>query len=311
MRFLKKAIKIIKKISIFLLLFVIGGAFYSLGVTTYETIRVNKTIKNFINRAEYEEDKDWLRYESDEYDVIRKYFKVSRETYERDNYNVFVDENKRELGQKGDIFVGRTSAFPEKPVIHEFITYYFGGHASISDGDGGFYETIGIANDNIFDVIKHDDQDDNHNFSVTVEYTKVNDWQKMGKFPEDRYFGYYRNEFIGLRVKEMNEDLLDGVINYLDDKVERRSLYNFLFFLDMTNKYYCTDLVSRAYSYVLNDNKEVLYANRLNDDGFITSVNDLILSKDTYIAFYFKLTSKKIDNKLIIYENYYYLEDIN
>jgi hypothetical protein len=58
----------------------------------------------------------------------------------------------------------------------------------------------------------------------------------------------------------------------------------------MENRYYCTDLVSRAYqSVMVEKDKQRHYSRALNDDGFITSVNDLILSKETYITSYFEV----------------------
>ncbi len=58
----------------------------------------------------------------------------------------------------------------------------------------------------------------------------------------------------------------------------------------MENRYYCTDLVSRAYQDVMVEEDEQRECSRnLNDDGFITSVNDLILSKETYMTSYFEV----------------------
>ena len=81
----------------------------------------------------------------------------------------------------------------------------------------------------------------------------------------------------------------------------------FYFFLDMKNKYYCTDLISRAYDYVLSDTNQNYYAKSLNDDGFITTVNDIILSRDTYLALHFEV--EKVDEAHYI-EKYYFLEQV-
>jgi hypothetical protein len=71
----------------------------------------------------------------------------------------------------------------------------------------------------------------------------------------------------------------------------------------MSYKYYCTDLVSRAYQHALVDEKDQRnYSRALNDDGFITSVNDIILSRETYIAFYVEIRDDIV--------HIYYLEDI-
>ena len=85
----------------------------------------------------------------------------------------------------------------------------------------------------------------------------------------------------------------------------------------MRRKYYCTDFVSRVYeeayySAVLGDDnyRSTGYAKKLNDDGFITSVNDLILSNDTYIHFYVEINEEIYDGNKTIVQNIYYLEDI-
>ena len=56
----------------------------------------------------------------------------------------FYDDAKRELGQFGDILLTRQSAFKDIPLIHEFISYYFGGHTAFRDKGAGLYETTGL-----------------------------------------------------------------------------------------------------------------------------------------------------------------------
>lgn len=77
-----------------------------------------------------------------------------------------------------------------------------------------------------------------------------------------------------------------------------------MFFLDMKEKHYCTDLISRAYQYAKDPMNKKKYAHSLNNDGFITSVNDILLAKETYLTSYMKVdeTTKTV--------NFYYLEDI-
>jgi hypothetical protein len=105
-----------------------------------------------------------------------------------------------------------------------------------------------------------------------------------------------------LRVKDITNDQIDQAVSYAADKADK-ALYNFLFFLDLKYKFYCTDLVSRAYQDALIPiEKQRDYSRALNDDGFITSVNDLVLSKYTYITAYVEI----IDNITHIY----YLKDI-
>ncbi|NLK12122.1 MAG: hypothetical protein GX312_00825, partial [Candidatus Phytoplasma sp.] len=118
--------------------------------------------------------------------------------------------------------------------------------------------------------------------------------------PAYPYYGsFYRDSFIGLRVKNITKEEKQLAINEAKRLEEINTMYNYLFFLDTKNKYYCTDFISRIYqsiNYQRNDKEKL----SLNDDGFITSVNDLILSKDTYIFFY----KETIGN----HEHIYYFE---
>lgn len=142
----------------------------------------------------------------------------------------------------------------------------------------------------MWDIISHPGNEP-HNYSVVVAETRTNYWlnpvYRSEGDPEYPYFGpNYRKDFVGLRVKDITSEQIDGAVDFANDKVGK-SLYNFLFFLDMDYKFYCTDLVSRAYQDVMvEDSRQRNYSRALNDDRFITSVNDMILSDETYIIFY-------------------------
>ena len=236
--------------------------------------------------------------------------KVSRETYAElsDTRSVFYGSDRVYLGQKGDIFVSQKSPFPGIPVVHQWINFNFGGHAAIHNGNNRFIEAVGFPGpgETILDFIFHPGNQP-HNFSATVNVTSSNYWLnptfRYETDPDYKYYGnYYRNEFFGLRVKDVTPSQIDGAVNYANDKVDI-NLYNFTFALDMTYKFYCTDLVSRAYQSVIVDEKDQKnFSRALNDDHFITSVNDIILSKDTYLAFYVEIIGGIV--------HIYYLEDI-
>ncbi|MDI6452201.1 YiiX/YebB-like N1pC/P60 family cysteine hydrolase [Peloplasma aerotolerans] len=291
-----------------ILILIVAGMIYSLGVAVSENIRSNRAIEAFKSRAvfEYEEE---FEYVSNIFQT-RRYYKVSRETsYElEDTRSVFYDESRKYLGQKGDIFMTDKSPFPGIPVVHQFITFYFGGHAAINNGDNRFVEAVGFPDEDetVWDFIKHPG-DQPHDYSATVNLTRSNYWlnpmYRNESDPDYQYYGStYRREFIGLRVKGVTQTQLDDAVDYATDKVDK-NLYNFLYFLDMSYKYYCTDLVSRAYQHALVDEKDQRnYSRALNDDGFITSVNDIILSRETYIAFYVEIRDDIV--------HIYYLEDI-
>lgn len=286
----------------------LAGFIYSMGIATYENIATNSLIKEFKNRAvyEYEELIEYFPGVTQH----RIYYKVSRETlYElHDTRSVFYQSDRKFLGQKGDIFLSQESPFPSVPIIHPWINFNFGGHAAINNGNNRFIEAVGFpdADETIWDFIFHPG-DQPHNYSATVNVTGSNYWLnpnfRFSSHPDYPYYGnYYRNQFIGLRVRNITAEQIDGAVSYANDKVDK-NLYNFTFFLDLEYKFYCTDLVSRAYQSVLIEpEKQRNYARALNDDRFITSVNDIILSKDTYIAFYVEIVEGVV--------HIYYLEDV-
>ncbi|MDX9691560.1 MAG: YiiX/YebB-like N1pC/P60 family cysteine hydrolase [Acholeplasmataceae bacterium] len=301
---LKKIFRVLKLIFIL----IIGGAVYSLGVAVSENVQVDQAIRAFKARSNGEYVEEIVMFGTTQ--QTRRYYSVSRETsYElADTRSVFQSTDRMHLGQKGDIFVSQDSPFPRIPVIHQFISYFFGGHAAIHTGEGNFVEAVGFPDDDesLWDIMTHPGNEP-HDFSTVIGESQTNYWLNPAYRDENDpaypYFGpNYRKDFVGLRVKDIELDQIDGAVDFAQDKVGK-SLYNFWFFLDMTYKYYCTDLVSRAYQDVMiprKDQKE--YSRALNDDGFITSVNDMILSKDTYIVFYVEFKND--------IAHIYYLEDV-
>lgn len=303
----KRKWTILRFVKLFFIL-AISGAIYSLGVAISENIQVNKEIEAFKARAQGIYTEEIVTIKGVE--QIRRYYSVSRETsYElSDTRSVYQSTDRLELGQKGDIFVSQDSPFPHIPVIHQFISYYFGGHAAIHTGEGTFVEAVGFpdSDESLWDIMTHPGNKP-HDYSTVIGESSNNYWlDPTYRSSSDKaypYFGRdYRQDFVGLRVKNVTSNQIDGAVDFARDKVGT-ALYNFWFFLDMKYKYYCTDLVSRAYQDVMiPSHKQRLYSKTMNDDGFITSVNDMILSKDTYIIFY-------VENKNNI-THIYYLEDM-
>lgn len=323
--------KIFKKTMNLILIFMIMGIIYSFFFTTYEHFKVNKMINDFKDRANEEFESEELLH-SNGLTYYRRYYEVPRETSAElnDKRNVFYDNEKQKLGNEGDIFVTRKSPFPTVPIIHQFISYYYGGHAAIvtyEDDQQYFIESTGFpdSGENIFDYIFQRGNKP-HDLHLTVVKTSYNSWQTPSV--SEHYYNYfYRDKYIGLRPvnhfsemengDEIYNKYINGAIEKANEKVEEERLYNFLFFLNMRYKYYCTDLMGRIYdeSYqkYVNDDENYRssgYAKKMNDDGFITSVNDLILSKDTFIHFYVEIVEEIIDGQTMIVENIYYLEDV-
>ena len=242
----------------------------------------------------------------------RMYHAVSRKyDYElSDTRSVFYESiNDPYIGQKGDIFVTTESPFPSIFGLHQIMSFFVGGHAALNTGENTFLEAVGFPNadERIIDIIK-DRSEGLHDYSVGVNMSSTNYWMTPNfRHEQDRdfpYYGsYYRDTFMVLRIKNVNDEILDDVMNYAYRHLENRSLYNFLFFIDTKNKFYCTDFMSRSYRYAFHPSQpDYRYPKLLNDNGFVTTVNDLILSKDTYLSVYIE----NIEN----IRHIYYLEDI-
>lgn len=301
-------IKTLKKTLKFILIITLSALLYSFGGATAENIRVNRMVDEFKSRAEFEYETE-ITY-SQGVTQTRRYYKVSRETFYElaDTRSVFTDDTRRLIGQKGDVFVTQDTPFPYIPVIHQVGSYYFGGHAAIHNGNSRFIEATGFPDDDesVIDIILHPGNEP-HDFSVTVARSGSNYWMNSAFRTTDdpsykTYGSYYRKEFIVLRARDVTAEQIDTAVAYADDKVDK-ALYNFTYFFNTRYKYGCTDLVSRAYQAALVEpERQRNYSRALNDDRFITTINDIILSKDTYMTVYVEV----IDDVFHIY----YLEDL-
>lgn len=322
--------KVFKRILKTIFILAIMGIVYSFFFSVYENTKINKMVKDFKGRGIYSSE---IELKASGVTYIRRYYEVPRETSHElnDKSNVFHDDNKMNLGQTGDIFVTLKSPFKDIPVIHQFVSYYYGGHAALI-----YYEldqmrsieAFGFPEDDesILDYIFSDGKP-GHGLSSHLSINRSNNWQRPSANLYDYYGMFYRDEYIGLRpinpfIDEEDADLLyeqykQTAIDRGLEKTDNKALYNFLFFLNMKNKYYCSDLMSRvyeeAYETVKNGKEEYRttgYAKRMNDDGFITSIQDLILSKDTFMTFYVEITEEEVDGQLTLIESIYYLADV-
>jgi len=301
-------IKTLKKTLKISLIVIVSALLYSLGGATTENIRVNRMVDDFKSRAVFEYETE-ITYNQGVLQT-RRYYSVPRETsYElADTRSVFTDSTRRLLGQKGDIFVTQDTPFPYIPVIHQIGSFYFGGHAAIHNGNNRFIEATGFPDDDesVLEIIMHPGNEP-HDFSVTVARSASNYWMNSNFRTSDdpsfeTYGTYYRKEFFVLRARDVTTEQIDAAVAYADDKVDK-ALYNFTYFFNTKYKFGCTDLVSRAYQDALVEpERQRDYSRALNDDRFITTINDIILSKDTYMTVYVEV----IDDVFHIY----YLEDV-
>jgi hypothetical protein len=263
-----------------LLVSIAGFFIFLFGQTIGEHIAIQREIRQFVQRGVLDE--------VNSTDTI-KYYKVSRETYYPNELirSPFYNNDLTKPGAAGDIFVTQQSPLVAYPGVHEFVTFFFGGHAAVIDENNKIYETIGIpdADENLLDVMINGGRNTHvvggvFNYWLNSNYRDTNESD-----PSYLSFGnWYRNEWVGLRVKGVTQDDIDEALLFLEDKAEKEAQYNFLFVLFTRNKYYCTDMVSRAYESIQADNGKQKY--NLNRDLIAVTVNDLILSKNTYISYY-------------------------
>lgn len=303
-----KVWRLLRRSLILFIFFCFGGASYSLGVAVFENVESSVVINDFKNKATFEYT-DTVMYGT--YEQIRHYYVVQRtEDYELDDTrSIFEDEDRKHFGKDGDILMTWDSPFPYIPVIHQFISFYFGGHAALKSEELGYIQATGFPapGESLLEIILTPGDTTEPYQSVTADRVTADYWTNpvYRRDTDDSYpyYGsYYREKFFGVRVKNIDQETIDGAIDFANSKVNQ-AMYNFLFWLDMKNKYYCTDFVSRAYqSVMVPEDEQGNYAKVLNDDWFITSVNDILLSDDTYLTFY----AEVVDNEL----NIYYLEDI-
>lgn len=151
----------------------------------------------------------------------------------------------------GDIYIYKESEIDVLPFAKEFISYFFGGHAGIVYDDTKTIDAFGASfnpEDNIID------------------------------FSSNNVLSSYRQrDVIGLRVNATDEEV-EKAVDFSYDAVGKS--YNLSFVFNRKNSFYCTDLISRAYS------KENGLNFNLDQDGIATSCNDLVLSDDTYLIYY-------------------------
>ena len=279
-----------KRVLKVLLFLILASILYSFGISTYENVKVNNMITDFKKRGVLNEEKSTDK---------RKYYEVESDVF-LDTETYIEDEDTFYLGNVGDIVVTRESPFPNIPFIHQFISYYFGGHAAMITGKNKVLEIAGFPDPGenmlqyIFHQVKYDeDNNPTHNFTGAVIFESSNYFLTTNRVSHDKYGQYYRKKLITLRVNSKEADRLEAVKKF-EELQRKQVIYNYMFFLDTKEKYYCTDIMSRIYADIKDDNGKSKFS--LNDDGFITSVNDLILSKSTMISNYFEVDKDGVEH---------------
>lgn len=268
----------------------IGFILFLTGQTIAEHMRIKQKVRDFTKLGILQEDIST--------DKI-KYYKVSRETYYPNEYyrEPFYNGLLIEPGAEGDIFLSQQAPYPTLPGIYEFVTFYFGGHAAYIGPNNIIYDIAGypVADETALGVYFKGGREtvvsENYNYWLDPTYTGSDE----GNY---RYFGsYYRKEFFGIRIKGVTEEEVDEVTKFMKHLDEIKAQYNFQFIFNKENRYYCTDMVERGYNSITTSDGKRKY--NLNNDWVVVTVNDLLLSKDTYISFYVR--TDKNDVKHIYY----------
>lgn len=251
---MKKTLLIIKKtIKYFFIIFLVF-AFIFLSQSVFENKKIQNNISDFIERGVYQESlsNDDIKYYKVPRETNKNYYRDKSAFYEYDEDNV----NYNYAGNYGDIFIKldapNLNIFLNNKFLYDFITYTVGGHSAIISYDNKQIET-------------------NWN-SPTVNGVQLtnNDWINS------------YNEIIGYRVKNASEDDYKSATNWALSKVDKK--YNMNIFVNRNEKFYCSDLISRAWGYENESIRDKKYS--LNQDGLPTTVIDLGASNDVYMFFY-------------------------
>lgn len=243
--------KIFKFIWIILKSILIFIAIGALSTATVKNVQKLVLIENFKSKGIYQE------HLSTEY--VKMYLIESNEelpSYTKTDYEILP-------GYSGDILISFEAIV--HPFINGFISYFAGGHAAICLDEYADFDTY-------------------MNKEASIEATGLEGGKNLSKIFDRSYWATndVYDEVIGLRVK-MTEAERKEVISLAGSLLG--DPYNFSFLFDTKNKTYCSDLVSKVYSYV---------GANLNKDDFTTSIYDLLISSDTYISYYHCYDSKGI-----------------
>ena len=223
------------------IIFILIGAILSASV---KNVMTSVKVSNFKAKGVYQQDIST--------DNVKFYRIESNE--ELPSY--IVKDNLIIPGAPGDILVTK-EALLGPSFVRAFITFFAGGHAALCTDS-------------------YTDLDFTLSDLKSIEATGLEEGANLASSSYRTYWGSndIYNEVIGLRVRtteEQRQEVLSVASSLIGDP------YNYSFLFDTTNKSYCSDLVSKAYSYI---------GINLNKDDFTTSIYDLIVSGDTYISYY-------------------------
>mgnify|MGYP001375922674 CR=1 FL=1 len=230
-----------------LILLIIITVFLGNGIT--EKIFINQDIETFKARgvfvAEYGDTSYYL--------VSKKY------DYEDSSKEVLNLNDRNYPGAKGDILITNRNPLRESVIVGWISQIMWIGHCAIVSSDDG-KNTIHIVG--------------NQTASENIVKEVENKWI---------IWGHENDEIAIVRVKNINEEMIDKALNYARSKIGYP--YNYSFIFNQSYSFYCSDLVSRSI--------EAAGVN-INYDNLVTTGADILISKNTYLVYYRE--KKIIDN---------------
>lgn len=216
---------------------------------------MNSSVKNIESTIKIEQFKSQGIYEPEKSSSFIKYYRVPvSDPNEAPAYH--AEGNLVLPGSPGDVIVSLTSSI-NIPVIRDIISFYAGGHAALCTDD--YCDYFGSSNTST--IIEAPGVDD---YPCPARVSSIYYWTTPNLFSSS----------LVLRVKMTDREKTE-VLSYAQTIVG--DPYNYSFLFDTTNKSYCSDLVSKSFKKI---NKN------LNKDSFSTTIQDLVISDETYITFY-------------------------
>ena len=278
-----------KKIILFYLLVGLGMLLYSFGSATYENVKVNMEIKRFIESGiEVKRDVDNKLI----------YYEVENEDSSNE-YNAFYDIEQQKLGQPGDILIASGSTYPEVKVVDSIIGYYFGKHAALVLSDGklaeamiGYADTEEVINYGLWS--RDEENPTRTGITISSNYFLSSKSYSPNTVEYEHYGGFYSKEMFGVRVKGLTDEDRQAVSDFGMEIYDENPIYNFFFFINNHNGYYCTSFVREAYSRLNSHNGDRKF--NIDYDGFTITQNDIILARDTYLFSYFYVDDEGMGN---------------
>ena len=205
-----------------------------------ENIYIKKAIDEFKERGVLVFENDNTRF----YEVKKTY------DFEDNTKHIITDYESNNVGSKTDIFVTSRNPLPGDPIMNLVSKYIWIGHAGMVIDDEGktTIEITGNSSNNTVSIYN------NTWLTDSIDSTK---------------------EIALLRLKDIDKEKEDKIIDYLHSKIGYS--YNYSFFFNRSKSFYCTDLMSRAAKSADVD---------INYDYLATTGADIFASNATYLVYY-------------------------